>query len=69
MQRWLVADHHGRHGGGGQCSGVAAYNSATAYTGGQSVTYGGHKWTAKWWTQGEAPSTGGSGVWADNGAC
>jgi chitinase len=55
--------------GGGQCAGVAAYNNATAYTGGQSVTYNGHKWTAKWWTQGEAPSTGGSGVWVDNGAC
>ncbi|MDQ1726098.1 MAG: hypothetical protein QOK14_143 [Frankiaceae bacterium] len=46
-----------------------AYNNATAYTGGQSVSYNGHKWTAKWWTQGEPPSTGGSGVWADNGAC
>jgi chitinase len=46
-----------------------AYNNATAYTGGQSVSYNGHKWTAKWWTQGEAPSTGGSGVWTDNGTC
>jgi chitinase len=46
-----------------------AYNNATAYTGGQSVSYNGHKWTAKWWTQGEAPSTAGTGVWQDNGAC
>jgi chitinase len=53
----------------GSCSGLAAYSSATAYTGGQSVSYGGHRWTAKWWTQGEAPSTAGTGVWADNGAC
>ncbi|KAB5590252.1 hypothetical protein CTheo_6304 [Ceratobasidium theobromae] len=55
--------------GTGQCSGVAAYGSATVYTGGQKCTYGGHLWTAKWWTQYETPSTGGSGVWQDNGAC
>jgi chitinase len=55
--------------GGGQCAGVTAYNNATAYTGGQSVTYNGRRWTTKWWTQGEVPSTGGTGVWADNGAC
>lgn len=55
--------------GTGSCSGVAAYSSATAYTGGQTCTYGGHLWTAKWWTQGETPSTGGSGVWTDSGAC
>ncbi|MDX6206205.1 MAG: chitinase [Frankiales bacterium] len=53
----------------GSCSGLTPYSSTAVYTGGQSVSYGGHKWTAKWWTQGEAPSTGGSGVWADNGAC
>ncbi|KAF8608273.1 hypothetical protein BDV93DRAFT_586534 [Ceratobasidium sp. AG-I] len=55
--------------GTGKCSGVAAYGSATVYTGGQTCTYGGHLWTAKWWTQYETPSTGGSGVWADSGAC
>ncbi|GAB1523386.1 carbohydrate-binding domain protein [Rhizoctonia solani] len=59
----------GNTGGGGQCSGVPAYGSATVYTGGQRCTYGGHLWTAKWWTQYETPSTGGSGVWQDNGAC
>ncbi|WP_433043283.1 glycosyl hydrolase family 18 protein [Dactylosporangium sp. CS-033363] len=56
-------------GGTGNCAGLSPYNASTAYTGGQSVSYGGHKWTAKWWTQGETPSTGGSGVWTDNGAC
>ena len=55
-------------GGGGSCT-AAAWNAATAYSGGAVVSYNGHQWTAKWWTQGEAPSTGGSGVWADNGAC
>jgi len=34
-----------------------------------TVSYNGHNWTAKWWTQNEAPSTGGSGVWTDNGTC
>jgi len=48
---------------------VAAYNSSTVYTGTMRASYNSHNWTAKWWTQGEAPSTGGSGVWADNGVC
>ncbi|KAG8703160.1 hypothetical protein FRC09_004314 [Ceratobasidium sp. 395] len=59
----------GTNPGTGSCSGLAAYSASAVYTGGQSCAYGGHKWTAKWWTQGETPSTGGSGVWQDNGAC
>ncbi|MFD7729634.1 glycoside hydrolase family 19 protein, partial [Kitasatospora phosalacinea] len=45
------------------------YSASQVYTGGMSASYNGHNWNAKWWTQGEAPSTGGSGVWADQGAC
>ncbi|KIY73355.1 carbohydrate-binding module family 5 protein [Cylindrobasidium torrendii FP15055 ss-10] len=57
-------------GGGSACSGVAAWSSTAVYTGGLQVTYNGHLWTAKWWTQGETPGTGGDApVWADNGAC
>src|SRR5689334_22796473 len=48
---------------------AAAYNNSAVYTGGRQVSYNSHNWTAKWWTQYEAPSTGGSGVWADNGSC
>lgn len=48
---------------------VAAYNSSAVYTANMRASYNGRNWTAKWWTQGEAPSTGGSGVWSDNGAC
>jgi predicted chitinase len=48
---------------------AAAYNNSTVYTGGMKVSYNSHNWTAKWWTQYEAPSTGGSGVWQDNGNC
>jgi predicted chitinase len=48
---------------------AAAYSSSAVYTGGMKVSYQSRNWTAKWWTQGEAPSTGGSGVWQDNGTC
>jgi predicted chitinase/chitodextrinase len=48
---------------------VAPYNNSSVYTGGMQASYNSHNWTAKWWTQYEAPSTGGSGVWADNGGC
>ncbi|MFI5868455.1 glycoside hydrolase family 19 protein [Streptomyces sp. NPDC051546] len=48
---------------------AAPYAAATVYTGGMSASSGGHNWQAAWWTQGEAPSTGGSGVWADQGTC
>ncbi|MDI5966777.1 chitinase [Streptomyces sp. SL13] len=54
--------------GGGTCT-VAAYSATAVYTAGNQVSYNGHVWTAKWWTQGEAPSTGGSGVWTDDGSC
>jgi predicted chitinase/chitodextrinase len=47
----------------------AGYSASAVYVGGNNVSYNGRNWTAKWWTQGEAPSTGGSGVWADKGEC
>ncbi len=48
---------------------AASYNNSTVYTGGITVSYNSHNWLAKWWTQYETPSTGGSGVWQDNGTC
>ncbi|MFE2873986.1 carbohydrate-binding protein [Embleya sp. NPDC059259] len=34
------------------------------------VSYQGHTYRAKWWTQGEVPGTTGQwGVWVDLGAC
>jgi chitinase len=45
------------------------YAASQVYTGGMTTSYNGHNWSAKWWTQGETPSTGGSGVWSDQGAC
>ncbi|KAF8938088.1 hypothetical protein BGZ58_001602 [Dissophora ornata] len=56
--------------GSGVCAGVAAWNSATAYSApGTKVTYNGHLWTNQWWTQGEAPSGVAWAVWKDGGAC
>ena len=52
----------------GECS-AAAWNSGTAYNGGAVVSYNGHQWTAKWWTQGDVPGSNGQDVWTDNGAC
>lgn len=53
---------------------AAAWNSTTAYTGGQTASYNNVNYTANWWTQGNNPSTsnGGSGSgqpWTSNGAC
>jgi predicted chitinase len=48
---------------------VTPYNNSAVYTGGMTASHNGRNWTAKWWTQYEAPSTGGSNVWQDNGAC
>jgi chitinase len=52
----------------GPCT-APAWNPTTAYNGGAVVSYGGHKWTAKWWTQGDVPGANGQNVWTDNGAC
>ncbi|KDQ52897.1 carbohydrate-binding module family 5 protein [Jaapia argillacea MUCL 33604] len=52
----------------GTCAGVAAWSSTAVYTGGQTATYGGYLWTAKWWTEGDTPG-GAAGVWTEGAAC
>jgi chitinase len=54
----------------GTCT-AQVWNATTAYTGGTAVSYKGHQYTAKWWTQGEQPDThsGPDQVWKDNGTC
>ena len=48
----------------------AAWGASTVYVAGNTVSYNGHKWTARYWTQSETPGTGGEwGPWQDNGAC
>ncbi|ORY04643.1 glycoside hydrolase [Basidiobolus meristosporus CBS 931.73] len=54
---------------GGSCSGVAAWSSSTAYNGAQKVTYNGHLWQAKWWTQNDTPGSNSQNVWTDLGTC
>jgi chitinase len=53
------------------CAGIAAWDPATVYaTPGFSVTWAGHLYQNKWWTQGEDPTRSGRwDVWADQGAC
>ncbi|EMA52566.1 MULTISPECIES: PKD domain-containing protein [Halococcus] len=50
------------------CSGVPAYDSGTAYSGGDRVTHEGALWTAEWWTKGTAPAAS-QNVWTREGAC
>jgi chitinase len=47
---------------GGNCTGVAPWNSTTAYVGGNQVTYNGGLWQAKWWSYNDVPG-GAAGVW------
>ncbi|AGN00771.1 glycoside hydrolase family protein [Salinarchaeum sp. Harcht-Bsk1] len=61
----------GSGGGGGSetdCSGVSAWDSSTAYNGGDQVTHDGQLWTAEWWTQGTEPAES-EAVWTLEGAC
>lgn len=55
--------------GTGQCT-APAWDTASSYGGGTSVSHQGHTWKSKWWTKGEEPGTTGEwGVWQDLGAC
>ncbi len=44
--------------GGGSCT-APAWSASTVYVGGNQVSYNGHTWKAKWWTQGETPGNAG----------
>jgi chitinase len=47
-----------------------AWSSSTIYVKDDNASYQGRNYTAKWWTQNEAPTASGQwGVWADKGAC
>jgi chitinase len=47
------------------------WSSSAVYLGGSTVSYAGHDYLAKWWTQNESPAShsGQWDVWADQGAC
>ncbi|MFJ4923139.1 carbohydrate-binding protein [Streptomyces sp. NPDC088725] len=56
-------------GGNGTCT-AAPWSGSAVYTAGDEVTYAGHAWQAKWWTQNEEPSAANTwGPWQDEGAC
>ncbi|OIJ65330.1 chitinase [Streptomyces mangrovisoli] len=46
-----------------------AWNSSSVYVAGDEVSYNGHNWKAKWWTQNEVPTGTDWGPWQDEGAC
>ncbi|MDR7273787.1 glycoside hydrolase family 19 protein [Catenuloplanes atrovinosus] len=48
---------------------ASPYSASQVYWGGNTASFGGHNWRAKWWTQGEQPSAAGTGVWEDQGTC
>ncbi|THH05660.1 hypothetical protein EW145_g4631 [Phellinidium pouzarii] len=50
------------------CAGVPLWSSSIAYDGGSEVTFNGHLWTAKWWSEADTPG-GAAGDWQDDGAC
>ncbi|MGH3321978.1 MAG: lytic polysaccharide monooxygenase [Streptosporangiaceae bacterium] len=54
-------------GGGGSSRDAPAWQPGTVYTDGDVVTYQGHEWRAKWWTQ-QRPADEQWGPWADLGA-
>ncbi|KAF9466457.1 glycoside hydrolase superfamily [Collybia nuda] len=54
--------------GTGRCAGINAWAAGSIYVNSNKVTYGGHLWTAKWWSLGDTPR-GGVDVWTDNGVC
>ena len=63
----------GGDGGGdgdpGTCD-APVWSAGSVYSGGDTVSFGGHNWRAKWWVTGEEPGTTGEwGVWEDLGAC
>ncbi|MCC9309708.1 chitinase [Kitasatospora sp. RB6PN24] len=55
--------------GPGGCT-APPWNPTAVYTAGAKVSYNGHDYTAKWWTQNEVPSSSGPyGPWTDDGPC
>ncbi|WNI18841.1 cysteine/serine endopeptidase inhibitor [Actinacidiphila sp. ITFR-21] len=57
-------------GGGGGTGCPAPWNAATSYVPGDTAAYGGHRYTASYYSTGAVPGDPASwAVWADNGAC
>lgn len=52
-----------------QCGAVAAWDTVKIYTGGARVALDGTVYEARWWTQGQRPSTSPDGPWRIVGPC
>ncbi|MEA3286748.1 MAG: DUF4097 family beta strand repeat-containing protein [Candidatus Marinimicrobia bacterium] len=67
IRRITIIDNPGNE---EECGGIAAWNSSTAYTEGDIVSYDDHRWLAAWYTQNQQPgTTGNNGSWQDLGEC
>lgn len=61
-------DNNGNGNGNGDTCDAPAWQSGAVYTDGDVVTYQGHEWRAKWWTQ-KRPSGAQWGPWTQLAAC
>jgi len=48
---------------------LAGWSTTTVYVGGDRVLHGGSLWQARWWTQGETPSSAAWGPWQHVALC
>ncbi|MCO7274826.1 MULTISPECIES: carbohydrate-binding protein [Cellulosimicrobium] len=48
---------------------LAGWSATTVYVGGDRVLHGGSLWQARWWTQGETPSSAAWGPWQHVALC
>ncbi len=53
---------------GGGCT-APAWSATVTYVADNVVSYNGHQWRAKWWTQNEVPGAAQWGPWEDQGVC
>ncbi|WP_162606434.1 glycosyl hydrolase family 18 protein [Jiangella asiatica] len=58
----------GDDGGPATCT-APAWDPSAVYVGGDQVSYAGHTWTARHWTQGDVPAPSEWGPWRDDGPC
>lgn len=68
-----TGDNGGDSGGAGARCTAPAWDVKAAYNGGTVVSFAGHEWKARWWSEGDQPTGGGpgskAGVWEDMGPC
>ena len=48
---------------------MATYTDAMLLVNPDTVVHDGHRWSARWWTQGDVPGANAQDVWTDQGTC